>query len=160
MARAVRFTKPERELILDHCKEIASCPIGISKSVVAAAQSVIAKLEEAEHPKEKSTGLTVNQAVAAFRSVLDRRLVVPPNGAGLVYIQMQAKLKALALTYEQCVTAASQAGREWQGSIKAQSILNQAEKLLHNAESEPLPTESSTSNDFGRYESEPLLTEL
>lgn len=149
MARAVRFTKPERETIRELCRTVHLSDW--STKVVSAAQSILAKLEESEHPKEKSSGLTVNQAVTAFRSALDRRLVVPPNGAGLEYIRMQQRLESLALTYDQCVTAAMQAGREWpKGYIKAQSILNNAEKLLHGAESEPLPMEGRSDYDTGR----------
>lgn len=121
------------------------------KKTFEASKSILKKLDESEAPLNKSAAnhLTVNQAIGAFRSVLDRRLLVPPNGAGLVYIRMQAKLKDLALTHEQCITAATQAGRQWQGNIKAQSILNQAEMLLANAESEPLPFSSSPTG-YGR----------
>lgn len=142
MARAVRFVKAEREwlkLMLTQWLEVGAWGGKAKKN----AESVLAKLKDSEAPQATSRNhLTVGQAIEAFRSVLDRRLVVPPNDSGLVYIQMSHKLKALALTREQCVQAAEQAGREWkQGNIKAQSILNQAEKLLHNAESEPLPME-------------------
>lgn len=132
MAKAIRFTKPEREwlkMMLTQWLEIGSWG-GKAKK---AAESIVVKLAQSEAPQEKLRDyLTVKDAIEAFRSVLDRRLIVPPNGAGLLFIQMQHKLKALALTREQCVQAATQAGSEWKGNIKAQSILNQAEALLQN----------------------------
>jgi len=138
MARAVRFTKPERELIKRtfHASQYNINNWGTG--VVKLASSILDKVAESEAPQERSTGLTVQDALAAFRSVLDRRLVPP---LGNTYARIQAQLKSLGLTREQCIAAAEQAGRQWKGPIKAHSIVNQAETLLHNAESEPLPME-------------------
>lgn len=142
MARAVRFLKPERELIQRYAQSIVDCPTAIPKGVVKAAQGIVAKLAESEAPQDKSRShLSVQEAISLFQGVLGRRLIIPPNGASLIYIQMSKRLKSLGLDKDQCRIAAEEAGRQWQGNIKAQSIINQAERLLQDAESEPLVTE-------------------
>lgn len=134
MARAIRFIKAERELIQRYAQSIVDCPTAIPKGVVRAAQGVLEKLQASEHPDTtRLDWLTVRDAIAVFSGVLDRRLIIPPNGASLEFIRMQHRLKSLGLTKDQCRTIAETAGKQWQGNIKVQSLLNQAERLLQEA---------------------------
>lgn len=136
MARAVRLTKPERELIRNAIRVYCSPWGEQTKGTQKAADGVIQKLDQSEAPPEKVAReyASVQEALTAFQSVLGRRLVIPPNGAGPVFAKMQAQIKSLGLTREQCRLAAMEAGKQWsQGSIKAQSIINQAEQLLQSA---------------------------
>jgi hypothetical protein len=137
MARAVRFTKPERELIKEALglytpgdRRIGA--IVTTKGKTAAAESALEKLiasEKPEPPKLKAK-LTLQAALEIFRGALGARLVLPPIGADGMYGAMQRRLTALQLDAEQCRAIAVQAGAEWAGRIKASSILNQAEVLL------------------------------
>lgn len=135
MARGFRPTKPERAAI-KHAIEYTKLHTAFSKGELKAADSVLEKLVACEAPQVKSrSGLLVRDAITAFRSVIDRRLIAPPAGANGLFAQMQNRLNALGLTYEQCVTIATQANTEWKsGNIKVESLIRQAEVLLAHAD--------------------------
>ena len=133
MARGIRFLKAERKWMRAWLEPglKADADVGDERAVKLG-ESVLRKLDESEAPQGEKVRnyLSVKEALTAFQSVLDRRLILPPNGAGAVFAMMQAKLKSLGLTTAQCDAIAEEAGMQWKGNIKAQSLLNQAEALL------------------------------
>lgn len=79
----------------------------------------------------KGEGVSVRRAIDIFRGVLGRRLVEPAgNPAPFWFIQLQNKLNASGITEELAKKAAEVASVEWKGSVKVQSIINQADLLL------------------------------
>lgn len=121
--KGVRFTKAERAVI----KELVTEWMAGNDSKTGT--SIIDKLEAAELPVKKS-GLTVSDAIAAFREVLGARLVAPPFTAVGVLSQMKNRIAALGLTRGQCTTIAKVAAAEWRGPVKAESLCRQADTLL------------------------------
>lgn len=126
MARGIRFTKAEREVIRaaldDFITEVPKPP--------KAAHTALAKLDLAELPVKKGTYLTTSDAIAAFREVLGQRLLAPGFQAVGVLAQMKNRIQALGLTRQDCTAIAKAAGAEWQGVIRAESLVRQADKLL------------------------------
>jgi hypothetical protein len=134
MARGIRFTKPERDLIRQALGADGLCR---TKAEVTAKTSLLDKLEAAEKPEEKKSGLSVKAALDVFKGVLGFRLVAPPPGAVAIWSMMQKRIVSLGLTPMDCITLAKTAGTKWQGQIKAQSLINQAEALLQDAQDKP-----------------------
>lgn len=136
MARGIRFTKAERAVVKALLeKYIAETGVPRQRN----ADSALAKLEESELPVKKSTCLTVPDAIAAFRWVLGPRLIAPPFSAAGVLGQMKNRIQALGLTKTDCEAIAKVAGVEWEGQIRAESLVRQADKLLTESQL-PLPT--------------------
>lgn len=131
----IRFTKAEREAIRRAFEEVVINP---PKGYRAAMESVLSKLDAAEvAPRKKSTALSVGAAIEVLRGVLGRRLVLPPGKLTAGWCaQMSNFLGKYGLTHELLKTAAVQASYEWQGNIKAESVIRQADKLIHNFEAE------------------------
>jgi hypothetical protein len=76
-------------------------------------------------------GISVARAIEVFRGALGRRLVVPAGQPGREwYIQLQRRISASGLTEALAKRAAEIAGAQWRGSIKAESIIRQADTLL------------------------------
>lgn len=130
MARGIRFTKAEREKI----KTAIEDRPGYDASN-AVNRSILSKLESAELPVKKH-GLSLQAALEAFRAVLGRRLIAPPAGAGGVFAQMARRVAALGLTLGDCTTVAKVAAVEWQGPVRAESLVRQADKLLAMSQQE------------------------
>lgn len=103
--------------------------------------TLVEKVETAElrqKAKVSGKGLAPQVAVEIFKGVLGKRLVPPLAGE---YGQLAGLLKSKGLNAEQCKAAAAAAGREWKGTVRALSIVRQADKLLSvgwNSTSEPL----------------------
>lgn len=131
MAAAIRFTKPEREIVRDRVFAVASQSEG-KRGILAICQSIIAKLDESERPRPPASarGTSISEAMAAFREVLGGRLVPPPDGASGMWAQMAKRVGALGITRLDCLSIAKTAGSQWRGQIKALSLVNQAETLL------------------------------
>lgn len=129
--RAVRFTKAEYAFLSMFLEEFLDTALTDKERKLVTA--VVRKLETAEMPV-KSSGLPLAEALAAFREVLGSRLVTPPSGAAGVYAQMTKRLHALGLSRMDCVTIAKAAGVEWQGRIKAESLLRQGDVLLSSSQ--------------------------
>lgn len=133
--RGVRFTKAEREWL----KAFVEPQSRVESKGGRLARSVLEKIELAEMPVRRGTYLTVPDVIEAFREVLGARLLAPRHEAAGVRAQMKNRIQALGLTRADCVTAAKVAGAKWQGTIRAESIVRQADMLL--AESQlSLPT--------------------
>lgn len=133
---AIRLTKLERAALLHALDECVTCPKPLKP---AHFDSAAKKLREEDAPK-KTKGMSVGAAIEAFRGVLGRRLVLPPNPSVGWYAQMGNRLAALGMTPELCRTAAETAARNWMGNIKAESIIRQADTLLHDSEEEAMPS--------------------
>lgn len=85
-------------------------------------------------PRKKASGLTVAQAIEIFRGALGRRLVVPAGTPGPEwFIALQRRINSSGLTAELAKAAAETAGATWKGSIKAESIIRQADTLLSDS---------------------------
>jgi hypothetical protein len=133
MAGGIRLTKGEREYLrqaVEFSREM-NLQAGDRRGMKSA-DAIIAKLEAAEKPKGAGVGAAV--AVEAFREVLGARLIAPLPSARGVWAQIQNRLNALGLSRMDCVSAAKVAGSEWRGSIKAESIVRQADRLLQAAQ--------------------------
>ena len=131
MAAGIRFTKAERELI----RNLLQWHEGkAARTELQAVKTAMEKLDRSELAMPKGAGgLSVNDAIAAFREVLGNRLVVLSSyGAGW-YAQIGNRLKLLGLTRDDCIRVAKSAAAEWQGPIKAESLVRQAEYLLHTS---------------------------
>lgn len=129
--KGVRFTKAEADLIRALLETEASLARRDRGKRQAVAASALAKLETAELPVKKAQyGVTVNEAIDAFRGVLGRRLLTPPWSAIGVLSAMKNRLAALGLTRGDCETVARVAATEWQGTVRAESIVRQADKLM------------------------------
>lgn len=140
MASGIRFTKSERAAIRHAFDECVTLPKSLKRE---AFDSVLAKLEESERPKDsRGAGLAVTVALDAFKAVLGDRLVVPPTPGAPWWAQMGKGLKKFGLSKQQCTTIAKTAAAEWRGPIKALSLVNQADVLLHNSQLE-LPVKRS-----------------
>jgi hypothetical protein len=104
-------------------------------------ESLVDKVSDAElrqKAKVSGKGLAPQVAVEIFKGVLGKRLVPPLAGE---YGQLAGLLKSKGLNAEQCKAAAAAAGREWKGTVRALSIVRQADKLLSvgwNSTSEPM----------------------
>lgn len=129
-ARAVSFTKPEREFLLAGLGP-GGWNTALFKHGEKLAASVIEKLELSEFAAKKpSHDLTVNAAINAFRGVLRDRLIVPPYSAVGVLAAMKRRIVALGLTEETCAQVARAAAEQWRGPIRAESLVRQADALL------------------------------
>lgn len=126
MAGAIRLTKAEREFIREAIATHTSPWGTASPKAQKLAGSINAKLDKSEAPK--GTGVDVKVAVAAFQGVLGTRLIMP---MGSVWGIMQNRIRALGLTTADCTKIAEAAKGEWRGPVKAESLVRQAEKLLH-----------------------------
>lgn len=135
MARAIRFTKAERELLLRLVSPVDMSLNNCGSKIVKTAAAIRAKLELSELPV-KGSYLTVTDAISAFREVLGNRLVAPGFQAVGVLGQMKNRIQALGLTRADCVTIAKVAGAEWQGLVRAESLVRQADKLMANGQLE------------------------
>jgi hypothetical protein len=104
-------------------------------ALLRARETLLAKLDAAEAPATKEKpGVTFAQAELAFRSALGARLVTPPNPPHSYYAVNQRKLTLLGITDEQCKQIAAEAGSQWTGRIKMESIINQAASLMADFE--------------------------
>jgi hypothetical protein len=130
MARGIRFRKPERELIGYAVTCYRNESVAIDSTKFRLCNAVLEKLAASEAPPPKPSGVSCSTAIDAFRSVLGPRLVVPPNPGAVYWVTMTRKLQALGVTREQCVQIATVAAEEWQGKIKAESLVNQGAVLL------------------------------
>lgn len=86
-------------------------------------------------PKRQRAGvLSVADAIEVFRGVLGRRLVVPAGQPGPEwYAPLQKRLYASGLTALLAKKAAEVAAAQWKGSIKAESLIRQADTLLSDS---------------------------
>ena len=123
MAGSIRLTKGERMLIREAITAFPLVTVKDRKTI----EGLFAKLDKSEAPR--GTGIDVKAAVAAFEGVLGTRLVRP---MGAVWGMMQNRIRALGLTEADCASIAAAAGGEWEGRIKAESLVRQAEKLLQS----------------------------
>lgn len=137
MAKGVRFTKSERESLKSVLSHVYLTDYG--SRIVKDAASILEKLELAEMPVKKAPGLSVNDAIAAFREVLGQRLLAPGYQAVGVLAQMKNRIQALGLTRDDCVRVATVAGAQWQGVIRAESLVRQADKLLAGSQGDTKP---------------------
>lgn len=144
MARGVRFTKPEREVIRN---AFGLAGFSLTDKQRKVANSVLDKLEAAEAPKEARGAVTLAEATAAFQAELGSRLTLPPSPDQTWYIVQQKRLKQLGLTNDHCTTIAREAGAQWQGRIKLASLINQAESLLADAAERGRQTETAPQAD-------------
>lgn len=130
MARGVRFTKPERELIRGWAYDfIKGQPL--KESWRRTAESIGAKLDTAEAPQvPKAKGLPVRDAIDGFRDGLGNRLLALDSYSTGWYAKVSNRLSLLGLTKEDCTTIARNAGQEWKGRIKVDSLVNNAERFL------------------------------
>lgn len=120
----IRFTKAERQLIRSAIEALSHTKV---------TESILEKLDRSEvTPKKKREGMSVAAAIEAFRGVLGSRLVLPPNPSAGWYAMQSAQLTRLGMTPDLCRAVAMQAGSIWQGNIKAESIIRQADRLLHD----------------------------
>lgn len=115
--KAVRFTRAEREYLFQ------LLPLDNKIAI-----SITAKLVAADKPAVK--GLAVSTALDAFRRALGNRLIPPLRTASGVYAAMQKRLTALGLSEADCYEIARVAGEVWEGVIRAESLVRQADKLL------------------------------
>ncbi len=135
MAKGIRFTKVERQFLrrlLETGWEGTQIDYGAKFEKLRV--SVFEKLELAEMPVKRGTYLTVTDAIAAFREVLGQRLVAPGFQAVGVLAQMKNRIQALGLTRADCVSIAKTAGAQWQGPIRAESLVRQADVLMAGAQ--------------------------
>lgn len=135
MARGLRLTKLEREVVKFALEDWSPK----KAAWIKARESINAKLEESELPVKRSSYLTVDDAIAAFRGVLGPRLIAPLPAAAGVKAQMKNRIQALGLTRADCESVARVAGVQWDGQIRAESLVRQADKLMAEAQLE-LPT--------------------
>lgn len=136
MARGVRFTKLEREVI-----RLGLFAATLGKAAEQrAAESVREKLRlmEAPPPLKEAAGLGFAAAEAAFRAELGVRLVVPPNPPGSWYAIQSRAIKMLGVTAEDCATIAATAALKWTGRIKIESLVRQGAVLLSEAKDGPV----------------------
>jgi hypothetical protein len=126
--KGIRFTKSERDSLKKILGHVHLSDYG--SRIVKDAHAILEKLELAEMPVKKGTYLSTNDAIAAFKEVLGQRLLAPGFQAVGVLAQMKNRIQALGLTRQDCVTIAKVAGSEWQGVIRAESLVRQADKLL------------------------------
>ena len=133
MAKGTRFTKSERELIRLGVLGLPSQ--GMRVAQLRARDSVIAKLDASEEPvAPKEKAFTLREAIEAFQSVLGQRLTTPPNPPVSWYIIQQRRLNMLGIGAPECCVIAAEAGQQWTGRIKAESLVNQGASLLADAE--------------------------
>ena len=144
----IRFTKVEREYLRTWLEATGVMDFGAKGQKAKA--SILAKLDKAEAPK--ASGLDVKAAVEAFRGVLGSRLILP---MGAVWGMMQNRIRALGLTEEDCRTIATVAASDWQGKVKAESLVRQAEKLLSES-SVPASAKSTPRGRRGALEMDDL----
>lgn len=126
---AVRLTKAERELI-------RTLVNGCEPKQRRVADGLLEKLAASEVPRKKE-GPSVHVVIEVFRGVLGRRLITPPAPSPAWYAQQSAQLARMGMTVELCRRAAQVAAEVWQGPIRAESIIRQADKLLHEQAYEP-----------------------
>lgn len=131
MAAGVRFTKVEREFIRGWVQATVDSGAAGSRDRKTA-DSILEKLEKSEMVKGKgrAPGIPYPKVLEAFRCELGDRLVPPLGGAvGM----MLKRIGTLGLTLDDLHTIAREAGRRWKGRIKAESLVRQAETLLHES---------------------------
>lgn len=116
----------------------ADADVGDRKAVKLA-ESVLSKLELAEMPVARGTYLTVDDAIEAFSEVLGARLLAPEKKAVGVRSQMKSRIQALGLTRADCTTVAKVAAAKWQGVIRAESLVRQADRLMAESQLEFAP---------------------
>lgn len=134
MAKGLRLTKSERQSLKTLLDPVNINVGNYGNRLVKDAASILDKLELAEMPVAKGTYLTVNDAIDAFAGVLGKRLIAPTFQAVGVRAQMKNRIQALGLTRADCVTVAKVAGAQWQGAIRAESLVRQADKLLQESQ--------------------------
>lgn len=131
MAAGVRLTAAEREFLE---RKLA---VQFDPKEKRLAESILDKLEKATMVKRKGPpGIEYGVLMGAFQEGLGSRLVAPMGG---VVGMMLSRARTLGLTRSDCVTIARAAGAKWQGRIKAESLVRQAEVLLAEA-SDPHPS--------------------
>lgn len=84
----------------------------------------------------KVTGYPVRDAIKAAEGVLGRRLVVPEHPGQVFYITLQKRINMSGLDADSIKRAAKAAGEQWNGKVKFESLIRQADSLL--ADSTPL----------------------
>lgn len=135
--KGVRFTKAEAALVRELLEWDTHKTYRDAGKRHAVGVAALNKLEAAEMPVKKPTyGVTVPEAIEVFRGVLGRRLIAPPWSAAGVLAQMKNRLVALGLTRGDCTTIAKVAAAEWQGPVRAESLVRQADKLMAMAQQE------------------------
>jgi hypothetical protein len=126
----LRLVKVEREVVRMALAEWNP----LKQAWVNAKESTLDKLDRSELIRGKgrpSTATPIRDVMRVFSGVLGRRLIPPPSSGRQIWAQMQRRVDALGVDLEGCRELAEEAGRRWQGSIKAESIVRQAERLQH-----------------------------
>lgn len=124
MAGSIRLTKAEREylrVVLDN----TALP-----DRRAPHESILEKLEKSELVKGKGrgpTGLGYEAIIGALRAAVGDRLIPPMGG---VIGMVTKRVQLLGLTISDIETIGREAALQWQGRIKAESIIRAAERLL------------------------------
>lgn len=130
--KGIRFTKAERKWLVETLEQCRTTAL-----TAMVRDTILAKLELAEMPvANKQYGVTVTDAITAFRETLGRRLIAPPFAAVGVLSQMKNRLAALGLTRGDCTTIAKVAAATWRGPVRAESLVRQADKLLAQSQQE------------------------
>lgn len=97
-------------------------------------ESARAKIEDSEKAApHRETGLAIGKAIEAFTVELGARLVLPPSPPGSWYAIQTRKLASMGVTVDDCRSIAKQAGSQWKGKIKVESLINQGAVLLDDA---------------------------
>lgn len=128
--RAVRFTRLEAQLLTEL---IGPALTADSLKARKIASVIAAKLVAANTPKP-AKGTPIREAIDAFRRALGNRLVVPPSSAAALYASMQRRLSDLGIGAADCYEVARIAAVVWEGSVRAESLVRQADKLLGSDE--------------------------
>lgn len=138
MASAIRLTKAERTVLREALEDWTSVVLTeVATKDKKIVEGILTKLDLSELGlKKKSTGLAVPKAVEAFRGVLGARLIVPPTPGPSWWAQMSRKLADYGLTEGDCRTVAKVAAAQWQGPIRAESLIRQADRLLSMSQQE------------------------
>lgn len=102
---------------------------------------IIAKLDKCEAAKPTTLALTADDLVEVCKGALGSRLILPLSGAAGVWGVIIGRLKQTGLTREQAARAARAAAVQWQGPVRLESIVRQADKLLHQPEANESPAQ-------------------
>lgn len=149
MASAIRLTKAERDLIRRRL-------VVETEKEAATRETILEKLTRSELPPVKKRGISLTDAIAAVRGVLGSRLVLPPTiTAGWAAAQTN-RLNQLGMTLDLCRLVAEEAGRQWRGPIKMESVVRQADRLLHDIGQTVTPSPSSAPRAVFDLEDEEL----
>lgn len=135
MAGGVRFTKPEREYLIELLNE---CRGETSKKLRA---SILDKLEKSELVKKRPTqaGIGWRPAYDAMKGVLGNRLVLPPSLTGEWIGRMSYRIRVLGLTEEHCRTIAKNISG-WRGVISFERVIMGADRYLHHEPAQVIET--------------------